>query len=121
MAPIFRESLASTGHTLKCPRRMEHRGRFAPTGVGTIPRSDKSALVLAEGIRDAYQDLFKVNTKAYELTKTEVGNKLKTLSQGQLTDSVLDKMGMTFAALVKQADFSGPTPVVAESVLCEFN
>ena len=66
----------------------------------------QAAKVLAEGIRDAYQDLFKINTKANELSKQEVVNKFKTLGQGQLTDSVLDKMAMTFAALVKQADFS---------------
>lgn len=65
----------------------------------------QSAKVLAEGIRDAYQDLFRVNTKAHELTKQEVINKFKTLGQGQISDAVLDKMAMTFTALVKQADF----------------
>jgi hypothetical protein len=68
----------------------------------------QSARVLAEGIRDAYQDLFKVNTKADELSKPDVINKLKTLSQGQLTESVLDKMALTFTALVKLADFEAP-------------
>src|ERR1700730_19234569 len=32
----------------------------------------QAAKVLAEGIRDAYQDLFKINTKANELSKQEV-------------------------------------------------
>lgn len=68
----------------------------------------QSAKVLAEGIRDAYQDLFKVNTKAHELTKQEVINKFKTLGQGQISDAVLDKMAMTFTALVKLADFQSP-------------
>ncbi len=75
----------------------------------------QSAKVLAEGIRDAYQDLFKVNTKAHELTKQEVINKFKTLGQGQISDAVLDKMAMTFTALVKQADFqSPPTPAASQ-------
>jgi len=65
----------------------------------------QSAQVLAEGIREAYADLFKVNTKANELSRQEVINKFKTLSQGQLTDSVLDKMASTFTALVKLGDF----------------
>ena len=65
-------------------------------------QSDK---VLAEGVREAYQDLFKVNVKAHELSKQDVINKFKTLSQGQLSESVLDKMAMTFASLVKLADF----------------
>lgn len=69
----------------------------------------QSAKVLAEGVRDAYQDLFKINTKANELTKQDVINKFKMLSQGQLSDAVLDKMAMTFATLSKYADFT-PTP-----------
>lgn len=64
--------------------------------------------VLAEGIREAYQDLFKVNTRAQELGKQEVINKFKTLGQGQIGESVLDKMAMTFTALAKLADFSSP-------------
>jgi hypothetical protein len=65
----------------------------------------QSAKVIAEAVRDAYQDLFKVNVKANEMTKSDVVNKLKTLGQGQIGDSVLDKMAMTFIALVKLGDF----------------
>jgi hypothetical protein len=48
----------------------------------------QSEKVLAESIRDPYQDLFKVNTKAYEMSKQDVLNKLKTLGQGKISDSV---------------------------------
>jgi len=65
-------------------------------------QSDK---VLAEAIEDAYADLFQVNTKANELSAGEIKNKLKTLSQGQVGDAVLDKMSMTFRALCDLADF----------------
>ncbi len=65
----------------------------------------QSAVVLAEGIREAYDDLFKVNTSAQKLSRSEVINKFKTLSQGQLSESVLDKMALTFSELVKLADF----------------
>lgn len=65
----------------------------------------QGAKVIAEAVRDAYQDLFKVNVKANEMTKSDVINKLKTLGQGQIGDSVLDKMAMTFTALVKFGDF----------------
>jgi hypothetical protein len=61
--------------------------------------------VLAEGISDAYRDLFQVNTNAQTMTKTEVMNKMKTLGQGQFSESVLDKMSMTFLELCKLADF----------------
>jgi hypothetical protein len=68
----------------------------------------QGAKVLAEGIREAYHDLFKVNTKANELSKQEVINKFKTLGQGQITEPVLDKMAMTFTVLVRHADFQSP-------------
>lgn len=61
--------------------------------------------VMAEAIRDAYQDLFKVNTKANELSRSDLINKFKTLGQGQFGDAVLDKMASTFGALVKLGDF----------------
>jgi hypothetical protein len=70
-------------------------------------QSDK---VMAEAIRAAYDDLFRVNINANTLSKQDVINKFKTLSQGKLSDSVLDKMAMTFTALVKHADFTAPAP-----------
>lgn len=65
----------------------------------------QSDIVLAEGIRDAYSDLFQVDKNAQNLSKTNVINKFKTLSQGQFSESVLDKMGLTFVSLCKLADF----------------
>jgi hypothetical protein len=65
----------------------------------------QSAVVLAEGIREAYKDLFQVNTSAQKLPRSDVINKFKTLSQGQLSEAVLDKMALTFSELVKLADF----------------
>ena len=76
----------------------------------------QGAKVLAEGIREAYVDLFRVNTKAHELSKQEVINKFKTLGQGQYGESVLDKMAMTFVALAKLADFQSPTHAPAAPV-----
>jgi hypothetical protein len=66
--------------------------------------------VLAEGIREAYDDLFRVNIRANELSQTDVKNKLRTLTQGQKTDNVLDDMAKTFTALCAQADWATPTP-----------
>jgi hypothetical protein len=66
----------------------------------------QSARVLAEGIQDAYADLFQINKKAHELSNVDIRNKLKTLTQGQFSDAVLDKMAMTFKALAAQADFA---------------
>jgi Family of unknown function (DUF5343) len=65
----------------------------------------QSKRVLAEGIREAYADLFQINRKANELSNGEIKNKLKTITQGQVSDSVLDKMAMTLKALAQHADF----------------
>ena len=65
----------------------------------------QSEAVLANAIREAYADLFAVNIHAEQLTREEVKNKFKTLSQGQYSESVLDKMASTFTALVGLADF----------------
>lgn len=66
----------------------------------------QSAIVLADGIREAYADLFAVNIHANTYKKAEIINKLKTLSEGSLSDSVLDKMSATFIALVKSSQTS---------------
>jgi Family of unknown function (DUF5343) len=66
----------------------------------------QSDRVLADGIREAFADLFQVNVNAQTLSKNELINKFKTLSQGQLSDSVMDKMALTFAELSKLADFN---------------
>lgn len=65
-----------------------------------------SGSVLAEGIREAWTDLFAINVNAHQLSKADFVGKLKTLSQGQLTDRVLDSHYLTFSALVKNADFT---------------
>jgi len=66
----------------------------------------QSAAILADAIREAYVDLFAVNINAQNLSKTDLTNKFKTLSQGSLSESVLEKMSTTFQSLVKLADFS---------------
>jgi Family of unknown function (DUF5343) len=66
--------------------------------------------VLADGIREAYGDLYQLNNKAHELTRTDIKGKMKTLTQGQYTESVLDKMVATFFALAKNADFEAAAP-----------
>lgn len=71
----------------------------------------QSERVLADAIREAYADLFSINVNAERMTKTEFINKAKTLSQGTIGDSVLDKMALTFSTLVGLADFSGPPSV----------
>jgi hypothetical protein len=66
----------------------------------------ESGKVLAEAIREAYGDLFQVNTKANQLSVDEVRNKLKTLTLGQKSDNVISLMASIFKALCEFADWS---------------
>jgi hypothetical protein len=71
--------------------------------------------ILAEGIRDAYSDLFAVNSRANELPVAEVKNKLRTLFAGKKTDNVIERVAKTFTALCEYADFTKPpSPITAK-------
>jgi len=62
--------------------------------------------VLAEGIEEAYEDLFRLNREAYKMTKPQLIGKFKSLTEGKKSETVLDNMARTFKELVKLADFS---------------
>ena len=66
----------------------------------------ETGMVLAEGIREAYEDLFALKRNAQDLTNDEVKGKLKTLTQGQKSDNILLLMANTFKALCDAADWS---------------
>ena len=65
----------------------------------------QSGRVMAEGIVEAYADLFELNVNAQNMSRSDLKNKMRTLGQGKLKDAVLDKMAMTFTAFSKHADF----------------
>jgi len=67
----------------------------------------QSDLVLAQAIREAYADLFRVNRSAETMNANDVKQKLKTLSEGAFSDRVLTQMASTFTTLCKIADWSG--------------
>lgn len=67
-----------------------------------------SAKVLAEGIKEAYEDLFSVNTSAHKLSVDDAFNKLRTLYKGEKKDTVIKNVAKTFVALCDYADFSQP-------------
>lgn len=64
--------------------------------------------VLAEGIQAAYEDLFALRKDAYNLSLDEVKGKMKTLTEGQKSDNVINYMANTFLALCERADWSSP-------------
>lgn len=69
---------------------------------------NNSALVLADGIREAYSDLFAVNKDAHKLDLDAAHNKLRTLYKGAKKDTVIKLIARTFVSLCEIADFSKP-------------
>jgi hypothetical protein len=65
--------------------------------------------VLANGIKDAYSELFRVNKNAQDLTREQLTGKIKSLGEGKISPVVLGNMTRTFLELVKLADFKNPT------------
>lgn len=68
----------------------------------------QSKAIIAIGVQEAYEDLFNLRVDAQNMTAEEVKNKLKTLTQGQKGDKVIECMGKTFRVLCDYADWSIP-------------
>ncbi|MTE26048.1 DUF5343 domain-containing protein [Winogradskyella ouciana] len=66
----------------------------------------QTSKILGKQIMEAYSDLYSLNKEAHKMTKTEVKNKFRTLTQGAKSDNVLDLMAKTFKALADNADFN---------------
>lgn len=67
--------------------------------------------VLATGIQEAYEDLFALRKDAQDLSIDEIKGKLKTLTQGQKNENIINLMANTFKALCDIADWSNPSIV----------
>lgn len=68
----------------------------------------QSKQILAKGIQEAYEDLFNLRRDAQNMSQEEVKNKLKTLTQGQKGEKVVELMAKTFKTLCDYADWSEP-------------
>ena len=66
----------------------------------------QSKIIVAEGIKDAYADLFALNIKANELQKNELEGKFKTLTNGAKSSTTITQMVNTFSELCNYADWS---------------
>jgi hypothetical protein len=92
-------------------------GLLSPDGVPTsryyeFLDQSQSARVLAVALEEAYGDLFQLRRDAQNMGRPEVKGKIKTLTQGKVSDAVVDKMAMTFLALANLADFDAPRPAM---------
>lgn len=70
----------------------------------------QSAAVMAEAVREAYSDLFQLRRDAWKMSEKDVENRLKTLTQGKKSDSVVHQMAKTFKVLADYADWDAPRP-----------
>ena len=64
--------------------------------------------ILAKSIQEAYADIFSTNKEANKLSKDEIKNKLKTLTQGKKSEKVISLMANTFVSLCEYADWEAP-------------
>ena len=65
-------------------------------------------MVLADGMRDAYPDLFRVNRQANTLSREQLSGKIRSLGEGKISPALISNTAKTFIELAKIADFSGP-------------
>lgn len=68
-----------------------------------------SKQMVAEGVREAYEDLFNLNVAAHTMSQTEVEGKFKTLTNGSKAPATITQMAKTFVALCGYADWSATT------------
>lgn len=66
----------------------------------------KSKIIIADGIRKGYSDLFQINKNAQTMTKVEVEGKLKTLTAGSKSAKIISCMASTFKNLCDYADWT---------------
>ena len=77
-----------------------------------------SKKIVADGIREAYEDLFTLNISANTMAVQEVEGKFKTLTNGSKAPTTITQMAKTFTSLCSYADWSesplpaGDVPIV---------
>lgn len=89
-------------------------GQPTPRYFDFLDRS-RSKVVVAEGIRDPFSDLFAINKQAQTLTPADAKNKLRTLFAGRKTDLVIGHIAKTFKGLCDYADFSAIPSLQAQA------
>ena len=70
-----------------------------------------SKQMVAEGIKEAYADLFALNISANKMTKAEVEGKFKTLTNGSKENATISYMASTFINLCGYAVWSEPQAI----------
>lgn len=103
-------------NVLKAIKFIDESGVPTPRYYNFLDQS-QSKLIVAEGIKEAYEDLFALNTKANTLQKNELEGKFKTLTNGSKTPATITQMVNTFVELCNYADWTDS--VAKEAVVQE--
>ncbi len=74
-----------------------------------------SKQMVAEGIKEAYADLFALNISAHKLSKAEVEGKFKTLTNGSKENATIGHLASTFIHLCQYAEWNENTVVLHTS------
>ena len=101
---------------MKAIKFIDESGVPTPRYYNFLDQS-QSKLIVAEGIKEAYEDLFALNTKANTLQKNELEGKFKTLTNGSKTPATITQMVNTFVELCNYADWTDS--VAKEAVVQE--
>lgn len=70
-----------------------------------------SKKMVAEGVKEAYVDLFNLNVSANTMTQAEVEGKFKTLTNGSKAAATITQMAKTFIGLCSYADWTSKTTI----------
>lgn len=76
-----------------------------------------SKKIVAEGVKEAYVDLFNLNVSANTMTQSEVEGKFKTLTNGSKAATTITQMAKTFVALCSYADWSEDIQLEQPSII----
>lgn len=83
-----------------------------------LDQSNRQKLV-ADGIKEAYNDLFMLDRNAQTLDISNIKGKFKTITEGKPADTTINHMAKTFRALCDYADWSTPKEQVKKVNLQE--
>ncbi len=78
-----------------------------------------SKIMVADGIKEAYVDLFNLNVHAQKMQKSEVEGKFKTMTSGTKNSSTISYMASTFVNLCEYADWADPVKEVKQEKATE--
>lgn len=110
--------LKSTSNRAYIPL-LKHLGFLDPNGIPTDHYKDyreetKSEIIMAERIRETYNEIFDANVYAYQIERNELTELVKRITGLSKGDKKISAIVGTFTTLCELADFEGDIKEVEE-------